>query len=112
MTEPRKKNVEDDKILDHNYDGIQEYDNPMPRWWLNVFYVTIVFSLIYVLNFIPGVGSGPGRVSQYEAEMAKAQDMRAKEAEAHPVTGAAVLALSHDPTAIAQGRERFKATCS
>jgi cytochrome c oxidase cbb3-type subunit 3 len=29
-----------DRILDHAYDGIQEYDNPLPRWWVWIFYVT------------------------------------------------------------------------
>lgn len=41
----------DDKLLDHSYDGIQEFDNPMPRWWVWVFWATIVFSVAYY--FLP-----------------------------------------------------------
>lgn len=39
--------AEEDKLLDHDYDGIQEYDNPMPRWWLGLFFLTIIFAFIY-----------------------------------------------------------------
>lgn len=112
MSETRPEGPEEDRILDHDYDGIQEFDNPMPRWWLNVLYVTILFCVLYVLNFIPGVGSGPGRIARYEAEMARAQDIREAEAKAHPVTAEGIVALSHDAAALARGRDRFKATCS
>ena len=30
-------------LLDHNYDGIQELDNNLPRWWVWLFYITIIF---------------------------------------------------------------------
>ena len=112
MVDPKSKKPDEDRILDHDYDGIQEYDNPMPRWWLNILYVTILFSVVYVLNFIPGVGSGGGRVARYEAEMAKAQELRDAEAKAHPVTAEGILAMSHDAAAVARGRDRFKATCA
>lgn len=36
------------KPMDHEYDGIQEYDNPLPGWWTLLFYATIVFSFAYV----------------------------------------------------------------
>lgn len=36
-------------LLDHEYDGIQELDNPMPPWWLYGFYFTIVLSVGYML---------------------------------------------------------------
>ena len=39
-----------DQLLDHSYDGIQEFDNPMPRWWVYLFWVTIVFSVLYWFN--------------------------------------------------------------
>jgi len=38
-----------DDLLDHNYDGIQEYDNPIPGWWHIIFIGTTIFSLCYVV---------------------------------------------------------------
>ena len=35
----------------HSWDGIQEYDNPMPRWWLWTFYATIAWALGYILLY-------------------------------------------------------------
>lgn len=49
----------DEKLLDHNYDGIQELDNPLPAWWVHLFNITIVFSFFYLivfLFFIPDAG--------------------------------------------------------
>lgn len=66
----RASRVEDEvRILDHEYDGIQEYDNPMPRWWVNMFWATIVFSIIYAINVGP-IGSGEGWIRNYENDMA------------------------------------------
>ena len=39
---------ENDKLLDHDYDGIQELDNDLPTWWVGLFYFTIVWSVIYI----------------------------------------------------------------
>lgn len=46
MSQDKEKNKEA-KVLSHNYDGIQELDNPLPKWWLFTFYITIVFSIFY-----------------------------------------------------------------
>ena len=40
-----------DELLDHNYDGIQEYDNPTPGWWYMVWVGSIVFSVLYILVY-------------------------------------------------------------
>ncbi|MEZ4752847.1 MAG: cbb3-type cytochrome c oxidase N-terminal domain-containing protein [Bdellovibrionota bacterium] len=40
---------ERDELLDHNYDGIQEYDNDLPRWWLNIFWITTIFAIVYAI---------------------------------------------------------------
>jgi cytochrome c oxidase cbb3-type subunit 3 len=41
----------DDKLLDHDYDGIKELDNDLPRWWLWLFYATIIFGVLYMVYF-------------------------------------------------------------
>jgi len=62
MTEP----VRDDMLLEHEYDGIREYDNPLPGWWTWTFYATVFFSLAYVLYY---TGVGPSIHDKYQAEV-------------------------------------------
>lgn len=49
----------DDGTTGHEYDGIREYNNPLPRWWLYLFWITIVFGVTYLALF-PGLGSFKG----------------------------------------------------
>ena len=56
----RKVAVHDDeepenRTTGHVYDGIEEYDNPLPRWWFKMFVGTLIFAVIYLLLF-PGLG--------------------------------------------------------
>jgi cytochrome c oxidase cbb3-type subunit III len=62
-----------DVLLDHGYDGIREYDNPMPGWWVWLFVGTIVFSFLYVLYY--HVGIGPSIHARLEAEKAAYGEM-------------------------------------
>ncbi|MBL8989739.1 MAG: c-type cytochrome [Gemmatimonadetes bacterium] len=100
-----------DRLLDHEYDGIQEYDNPMPRWWLATFWVTIIFSIIYVLN-VPGVGIGKGRIADYEADMAKAAELAAKNDPLAGLTDEQLLAAAADPAQRALGSTTFTSMCA
>lgn len=50
MATPNKKN-HDRPTTGHSWDGIEEFDNPMPRWWLWTFYVTIVWAIGYVVAY-------------------------------------------------------------
>jgi len=103
-----------DPLLDHNYDGIQEFDNPMPKWWLWIFYATIAYAALYALNFVPGLGAGPGRIASYEAEVeaARARYAAAAPQPAAPVDDATLLALARDPQALAAGKEVFVSACA
>lgn len=77
MTGPRRKTGERPKPMGHVWDeDLQELNNPLPRWWLNLFYITMVFGLIY-LTLYPGLGSFGGLLGwtekgQYEKEMTAA----------------------------------------
>jgi cytochrome c oxidase cbb3-type subunit 3 len=52
-------------VLDHDYDGIRELDNLLPRWWLYLFYVSIVFSIVYLVFYhILGLGFTSGEEYQ------------------------------------------------
>lgn len=68
-----------DEILDHEADGIREFDNDLPRWWLYSFYFTIVLGVLYLFNFhvlsTPLVG--PASIqAEYEADVAAAAAAR------------------------------------
>jgi cytochrome c oxidase cbb3-type subunit 3 len=100
-----------DRLLDHSYDGIQEYDNPMPRWWVITFWATIVFAIVYLLN-IPGIGNGNGRVADYEADVARARAARLAAEPAGGPTPAALAAIAADPSAVASGKQVFTTYCA
>ena len=49
----------DEKTTGHEYDGIEEYDNPLPAWWFYMFVLTIVWGIGYLVIY-PGMGNYPG----------------------------------------------------
>ena len=101
---------EENKLLDHSYDGIQEYDNPMPRWWVITFWATIVFSILYVLN-VPGIGNGEGRIAAYNADVARAEALRKLEPAGAPGPEA-LAALVADQKVLADGKQVFTTYCA
>jgi cytochrome c oxidase cbb3-type subunit 3 len=96
-----------DRLIEHEYDGIMEYDNPMPTWWVVMFWATIIFSIFYAFNI--GVGSGEGRIAQYEADMA--DWAREHPIETPTASAEELLALADDPAMIAEGKAVFDKSC-
>ena len=62
----------------HVYDGIEEYNNPLPKWWLNMFYITIVFSIVYLI-LSPGLGNFKGVLNWTQENQLTAEVETAKE---------------------------------
>lgn len=66
-------------VTGHVWDGdLAEYNNPLPRWWIWLFYITLVFAVVYLVLY-PGLGSYPGVLKwtsqgQYEGEQAQAKE--------------------------------------
>lgn len=99
----------------HSWDeGLTELNNPMPRWWMWLFYITIVFALVY-LALYPGLGSFAGKLGwkssgAYQAELKKADD------EFGPIFAKFqqqdLKAVAADPQARAIGERLFLTYCA
>ena len=99
----------------HSWDeDLGEYNNPLPRWWMWLFWITIVFALVY-LALYPGLGSFAGylkwtQVGQLEQENAQAN------AQFGPLyekfAGQEVAQLAKNPEALAIGQKLFLNTCA
>ena len=68
------QNVADDQVVGHKWDGdLEEWNNPAPKWWLYLYFITIAWAIGYLIAF-PGLGAWDGALGwsqegQYEAEM-------------------------------------------
>ncbi len=95
-------------------EDIKEYNNPLPRWWMWLFYLTIVFSLGYLVLY-PGLGSYSGtlgwtQVNQLEAENAHAQAVYGPIYDRFAAQD--IVALSKNPEALAIGQKLFLNNCA
>ena len=64
---------EQDRVLDHEYDGIREYDNKLPNWWLYTLYGSIIFAVGYWIVFHT-LKTVPLPQQRYELEMVAAAE--------------------------------------
>ena len=98
-------------LLDHSYDGIQEYDNPLPRWWLALFWITIIFTPLYILYF--HFGGGMLATERYDAEMIAFYDKQAEQLLALGEISETMLAdLTADPSMMNGGEKIFRSKCA
>ena len=99
----------------HYWDGdITEYNKPMPRWWINGFYLAIAFGIGY-LFWYGGLGSHPG-ISGWSSQGEHALDKVAADARLEetfrPYRNQPLPVLARDPQALALGRSIFANTCA
>ena len=99
-------------LLDHEYDGIRELDNVLPPWWLWLFYGTVIWGVIYLVN-VHVIGVWPDQTTAYKAEMTEAQaEIDAfLSAQASQVDERNV-ALMTDAGTLASGAALFKQNCA
>ncbi|HTN47627.1 MAG TPA: cbb3-type cytochrome c oxidase N-terminal domain-containing protein [Flavipsychrobacter sp.] len=67
---------EQDILLDHDYDGIQELDNNLPPWWKYGFYLTIIVAVVYLYYYHMG-GNGPDQLQELAMEMERGAEEKA-----------------------------------
>ncbi len=121
MTNKRIDHPTGTETVGHEWDGIEELDTPMPRWWLWTFYLTIVFAVGYVFAYpaLPLIHKGTEGVlgwtsrGQLAEEMSLADEAHRSAAEAIAATD--IVKLAGKPElmrqAVAGGRAAFKVNC-
>jgi cytochrome c oxidase cbb3-type subunit 3 len=103
--------ADQDHLLDHSYDGIQEYDNPLPRWWLALFWATIIFTPLYILYF--HFGGGMLATERYDQEMIAFYDKQAEQLLAlGEISENNLVDLMADTSMMNGGKKLFQSKCA
>ncbi len=100
----------DPLLLDHEYDGIRELDNKLPRWWVWLFQWTIVFAVVY-MAYYHGFKVGASSRQSYEQEY-KAGEAIKSASQAKFESSLASLEASKDPAILAKGGQIFTTYCA
>ncbi|MCB1730532.1 MAG: cytochrome-c oxidase, cbb3-type subunit III [Halieaceae bacterium] len=110
----KREAQQQDKTTGHVYDGIEEYDNPLPAWWFYMFVITIVWGIGYLIIY-PGMGNFAGvigwtQIGQYEQQVAAAdekyRDMRDR------YLALPVEEIAADPAVRKMGMRMFANNCA
>ncbi|MBY4677813.1 cytochrome-c oxidase, cbb3-type subunit III [Marinobacterium arenosum] len=105
-----------DETLGHEFDGIAEYDNPLPKWWFQLFVGTVVFGLVYLVLY-PGLGSFPGLLNwtstgQWEEEMSHAEENYRPLFAKYASLSIEELQKSENATGLKMGQRMFANNCA
>lgn len=96
----------DEKMTNHEYDGIRELDNDLPLWWLITFLGTIIFAFIYWIHYASG--TGPTQTEELAVVM---KQIQAQKGTGPSLTEGQLEALFTGETA-QKGHEIFSAKCA
>ena len=99
-----------DITLGHEYDGIQEYDNHLPNWWLFTLYGSIVFSIGYWL-FYETFAVGHGQDESYRREVEQAAQAQIEREMGKEVTNESLLLMTQVSVQLDAGAQIFRQKC-
>ncbi|MFJ4457058.1 cytochrome-c oxidase, cbb3-type subunit III [Pseudomonas sp. NPDC089392] len=118
-TRKGQSNNTTDQTMGHSFDGIEEYDNPLPKWWFWLFVGTLVFAVGYLVLY-PGLGNWKGILPGYENGWTGAnewqKEMDKADAKFGPIfakyAAMPVEEVAKDPQALKMGGRLFASNCS
>jgi cytochrome c oxidase cbb3-type subunit 3 len=106
---------EKELVMEHSFDGITELDNPTPRWFMALFYSTLIFAIVYLFNY-EVFGFGPNQEEEYLAETEQAaQDKAAfllNPENAKSAVNENNMVLSTDEAVLKQGAGLYESRCT
>lgn len=106
---PEDKNRGDAPVRPHEFDGIQEFDNAMPNWWLFTLWITIFFAFGYwAILHRYGEEPNPGRELTARMEAASREAAR----QAGKIDDAILWAMSREAAVVKAGRETYASSCA
>ena len=98
-----------DDLLSSNYDGIQEYDNDLPKWWLWLFYLTLLFACLYGPYYWLHIG--PDSQERLATDLKNIQQAVPAVVKTE-VSAEMLLAVTKDTARLASGKEVFASKCA
>jgi len=111
MSEHTEHAPDQDRLLEHNYDGIQEYDNPLPFWWVFLFWGSIVFAAFYVVYF--HMGPGLLTIEAYNKDMLAYYDKQAQQFLAlGDITESTLYELTDNEAMMSGAKQLFQSRCA
>ena len=104
---------EKDELLDGNYDGIQEFDNDLPRWWVNMFWLTTVFGLGYLLwMHVIRDNTQHEQLAKDLAELEQFRNAISAKSESASISEESLVALVSNQAALSKGKEVYSGKCA
>ncbi len=100
-----------DTLKEHSFDGIQEFDNRLPNWWLGIMYGGIVFAVLYWIVFHT-LSVQPMPHEKFAVEMAEAQEAALARMAESGLSDELLIALSETPDKVTAGRELYVKHCT
>lgn len=95
----------------HEYDGIKEFNNPLPPWWVYLFYITIVFAIVYLGYY--HVFNGTNQIDEYLADKAQADiELEEYKKTAIDFVDAKTVVLLTDENSLEQGKVTYNNLCA
>jgi len=101
---------ESEVMMDHDYDGIKELDNRIPPWFSWLFYVTIIFSVWYMIHYHV-LGTGKLQAEEYEAEVQLAELKRAELIRSGAFINEETVTLLTESADLQTGKAIYDANC-
>ena len=111
LTKTKSADNEDQLLLEHDYDGIKELDNNLPPWWVYLFYASIVFAVVYMVQY--EVLGADNQEMELRKEVAQAKiDIATYMKTAPDMMDEKTVTLLTDPADLAAGKEIFTTNCA
>ncbi len=102
--------INQELLLNHEYDGIREYDNPMPKWWVWIFWGSFYFALGYFVHYHL-TGNGESVAQAYDAEETAAREKEAMAVMGSEVTEESLARLMTDEKMMTDAAKLFGQRC-